>query len=105
LLFSDALKSVTFIGMKKTDELKSLLDEYCVPGFKTLTRVRLDEKDPAAFALTLVRRQKKQYAADAGSSTAASIVDNSGERGISIAASVPFTSTLSYDEFVVNGAA
>jgi hypothetical protein len=37
--------------MKKTDELKSLLDEYCVPGFRTLRRVQPDEKDPKAFAL------------------------------------------------------
>jgi hypothetical protein len=105
LPFSGALKSVTFIGMKKTDELKSLLDEYCVPGFRTLGRVQQDEKDPTAFALTLVRRQKKRYAADAAKSIAAFMIEGSGACAIWIAASVPFICSSSFGALTANGAA
>jgi hypothetical protein len=105
MAFSGALKSVTFIGMKIADELKSLLDEYRVPGFRTLARVRQDEKDPTAFALTLVRRQKKRYAVAAERPTAAFTRDDNGACEISIVASVPFTSTLNCGALTANGAA
>ena len=91
--------------MKQTDELKSLLDEYRVPGFKTMARVRQDEKDPTGFALTLVRRQKKRYAAVVGRHIACVTLDESDACEILIAESVPYTSTLSYDGLIANGAA
>jgi len=105
LVFSGTLKSVTFVGMKKTDELKSLLDEYRVPGFRTLARVRPDEKDPAAFALTLVRRQKKRYAVAAERFTGAFTPDESGACAISIAGSGPSTSLLNSGVLTASGAA
>jgi len=105
LLFSGDLKSVTFIGMKKTDELKSLLDEYRVPGFKTMARVKQDEKDPTAFALTLVRRQKERYVAAAGRFIAAFTVDASGAHVILIAGNAPFISPLSCEGLTASGAA
>jgi hypothetical protein len=91
--------------MKKTDELKSLLDEYRVPGFRTLGRVRQDEKDPTAFALTLIRRQKKRYVVAAERFIAASMIGGSGACEISIAESVPFTSILNCGVLTANGAA
>jgi len=91
--------------MKKTDELKSLLDEYRVPGFRTLGRVKHDEKDPTAFALTLVRRQKKRYAADAAKAIAAFMIEGIGACVISIVASVPFISTSSCGAWTANGVA
>jgi hypothetical protein len=105
LPFSGTLKSVTFIGMKKTDELKSLLDEYRMPGFRTLGRVRPDERDQTAFALTLIRRQKKQYAASAGKAIAAFMIEGSGACEISIAESAPSTSILNSGALTANGAA
>ena len=105
MLFSGDLKSVTFIGMKKTDELKTLLDEYRVPGFRTLARVKQDEKDPTGFALTLTRRQKKRYAVAAARVIAAFTIAGSGAHVTSIAESVPYISTLSYDALTANGAA
>lgn len=91
--------------MKKPDELKTLLDEYRVPGFKTMARVKPDERDPTAFGLTLIRRQKKQCAADAGRATAVSMIEGSGEHAISIAGSGPFTSLLNSGGLTASGAA
>ena len=91
--------------MKKTDELKSLLDEYRVPGFRTMGRVRQDEKDPTAFVLTLIRRQKKRYAVAAEKFIAAFTLDESGVPAILIAGSVAFISTLSCDALTANGVA
>jgi hypothetical protein len=91
--------------MKKTDELKTLLDEYCVPGFRTLARVKQDEKDPTGFALTLVRRQKKRCAVAAERLIAASMIGGRGACAILIAESEPFTSTLNYGVLPVSGAA
>lgn len=91
--------------MKKPDELKTLLDEYRVPGFKTMARVKPDEKDPTAFALTLIRRQKKRYAVDAGKATAVSMIEDSGEHVISIAGNAPSTSLLNSGVLTANGAA
>jgi sugar/nucleoside kinase (ribokinase family) len=105
LLFVGDAKSVTFIGMKQTDELKSLLDEYRVPGFKTMARVRQDEKDPTGFALTLVRRQKKHSAVAVERYIAAFTLDDSDACGTSIVESAPFISILSYDALIANGAA
>jgi hypothetical protein len=105
LPFSGTSKFVTFAGMKKTDELKSLLDEYSVPGFRTLALVQSDEKDPTAFALTLIRRQKKRYVAGAAKAIAAFMIEGSGACVISIAENVPFISLLNYGALTVNGAA
>ncbi len=91
--------------MKKTDELKTLLDEYCVPGFRTLARVKQDEKDPAGFALTLVRRQKKRYAVAAERFTAVSMIDGRDACEILIAGNVPSTSILNSGVLTVSGAA
>jgi hypothetical protein len=91
--------------MKITDELKSLLDEYRVPGFRTLARVKSDEKDPTAFALTLVRRQKKRYAVAAARFIAAFTADASGVCVISIVESDPSTSSLSFGALTASGAA
>jgi hypothetical protein len=91
--------------MKNPSEIKSLLDAYRVPGFRTLARVKQDEKDPTAFALTLVRRQKKRYAADAGRAIAAFMIEGIGARVILIVAVAPFTSTLNCGALTANGAA
>jgi hypothetical protein len=91
--------------MKTPDELKTLLDEYRVPGFRTLVRVKQDEKDPTAFALTLVRRQKKRYAVDAGKAIAAIMIEGSDAHVISIAANIPYISTLSFGALTASGAA
>lgn len=91
--------------MKKADELKSLVDEYRVPGFRTRAHVTGDAKDPSAFALTLVRRQKKPYAAAAERHIAAFTVDESDACVISIAESGRSTSYLSFAALTASGAA
>jgi len=91
--------------MKKPDELKTLLDEYRVPGFRTLARVKQDEKDPTGFELKLIRRQKKRYAVVAARAIAAFTIVGSGAHVTSIAGNVPFISLLSYDALTAHGAA
>lgn len=98
-------KSVTFIGMKNLEELNTLLDEYRVPGFKTMARVQQDERDPTAFALTLVRRQKKRYAARVGKAIARFMIVGSDACVTSIAESEPSTLLLSYGALTAHGAA
>jgi hypothetical protein len=90
-----ALKSVTFIGMKNADGIKSLLGEYRVHGFRTLGRVKQIATHPSTFARTLIRRQKNRYGAVAKRLIAAFTIDASGACAISIAESGLSTYSLS----------
>jgi len=58
--------------MQNRPDRRALLDEYRVPGFKTLARVEGCEEGCPAFVITLARRQKKQHAAAAERFVAAS---------------------------------
>jgi hypothetical protein len=76
--------------MRNKSDKRALLDEYRVPGFKTLARVEGCEKDFPAFIITLKRRQKKRRAADVERFITAFMTAVAGVHAISIAASAPF---------------
>jgi hypothetical protein len=91
--------------MQKRSDKRALLDEYKVPGFKTLARVESCEEGSVAFVITLVRRQKKRHAAAAERFIAAFMIDGAGVRAIWIAVSVPFISTLNGAAWIARCAA
>jgi hypothetical protein len=79
--------------MEKHPDKKSLLDAYRVPGFRTRARVGgIDLKAPV-FVITLVRRQKKRFAADAANPVAAFTTTAGIGRAILAAAGERFIST------------
>jgi hypothetical protein len=92
MVFSGVGKRVTFSGMKKPPEIKSLLAAYRMPGFRTSAWVKQDEKDPKAFLLTLIRRQKKRHAEVAERFIAASMTEGGGGRETLIVAIALFIS-------------
>lgn len=49
--------------MRNLTPKKSLLDAYHFKGCKTKSKVKSHPKDPKALVITLVRRQKKLFAA------------------------------------------
>jgi hypothetical protein len=61
----------------------TLRDAYKVPGFRVSARIEgYDDLKHPAFVLTLKRRSKKQFAADAGRHAEACTANDGGERGI-----------------------
>lgn len=83
-----------FSGMEKRPEIKSLLDGYRVPGFKTRARVKPDEKAPTAFVLTLDRRQKKQAVGSGGRLTEVFMIGNGVARVTSVVGAARSISTM-----------
>jgi hypothetical protein len=79
--------------MKKQSNIRALQDEYRVPGFRTRTRVDSCEHNPAAFIITLVRRQKKQYAMVVERVVAAFMIDGGIALATSLVAVAKFIST------------
>ena len=84
------LKTCHVSGMKILSNKRTLLAAYQVAGFRASARIEEYEHTPPAFVITLVRRQKKRYAAGAGRFIAAFTVDEIDACVISIAENAPY---------------
>jgi hypothetical protein len=80
--------------MEQQPDKKTLLDAYCVPGYRARTRVEGYEQEPQAFIITLDRRSKKQCAAGVERDVAVFTTNVGAACAILAAGAGMFTSTL-----------
>ena len=77
--------------MENHSNTDSLLAAYRLPGFRARGRVEAYEgKHHPAFVITLIRRQKKRYAAYAARRITVFTTEGGAGRAIWIAAALPF---------------